>query len=178
MAIINGDAGDNNLIGGADDDTINGLAGNDFLDGGAGADTMVGGAGDDSYVVDNALDSVVEAAGEGNDRVFSSVNYTLSGNVEILTLQAGTGAVTGTGNALDNDIIGNQNNNTLTGLDGSDYLDGGTGTDTMTGGQGNDIYVVDNIGDIVNESSGEGTDLVISSVNYTLGANLERLTLP
>src|SRR6185295_4665408 len=65
----------------------------------------------------------------------------------------------------------------LTGLAGSDYLDGGTGADTMTGGTGDDIYVVDNVGDIVNEASGEGTDLVISSVNYTLGANLERLTL-
>ena len=154
-----------------------GGAGNDFLDGGTGADTMTGGTGDDIYVVDNALDSVVEAAGEGNDKVSSSVNYTLTGNVELLTLIDGSAAVTGTGNDLDNDIIGNQNNNTLTGLAGNDFLDGGTGADTMTGGTGDDFYVVDNVLDTVSEASGEGSDAVISSLNYTLGANVERLTL-
>ncbi len=42
-------------------------AGNDTLDGAAGADTLLGGAGDDVFVVDNALDSIAEAAGEGMD---------------------------------------------------------------------------------------------------------------
>ena len=86
MAIITGGAGDDILNGGAEDDTINGLdgndelrggagqdslfggAGNDYLDGGTGADTMAGGVGNDDYVVDNVLDSVIEAAGEGRDR--------------------------------------------------------------------------------------------------------------
>ena len=51
------------------------------------------------------------------------------------------------------------------------------GADTLIGGEGNDTYVVDNIGDVVTEAASAGTDLVQSSVTYTLGTNLENLTL-
>ena len=47
----------------------------------------------------------------------------------------------------------------------------------MSGGSGNDIYVVDNTGDTVSESSSAGTDTVRSSVSYALGANVENLEL-
>ena len=47
----------------------------------------------------------------------------------------------------------------------------------MAGGGGNDTYVVDNVGDIILEAAGEGTDLVQSSVTTTLSANVENLTL-
>ena len=37
--------------------------------------------------------------------------------------------------------------------------------------------MVDNAGDVVTEALNEGTDTVQSSVTYTLGANVENLTL-
>lgn len=47
----------------------------------------------------------------------------------------------------------------------------------MTGGSGNDTYVVDSTSDVVNENASEGTDLVQSSVTFTLATNVENLTL-
>ncbi len=46
----------------------------------------------------------------------------------------------------------------------------------LTGGAGNDTYVV-GTGDTVTEAASAGTDVVQSAVTWTLGANLENLTL-
>ena len=89
----------------------------------------------------------------------------------------GTTAINGTGNTLDNVLTGNSANNTLTGGAGNDTLDGGIGNDTMIGGTGNDTSVVTAAGDVVTENANEGTDTVQSSITYTLGANVENLTL-
>jgi Ca2+-binding RTX toxin-like protein/GH24 family phage-related lysozyme (muramidase) len=155
---------------------ITGNAGNNLLDGGAGADAMDGGLGNDIYIVDSNGDVVTENANEGIDAVQSLITYTLGVNVENLTL-AGTSKINGTGNSLDNILIGNSAVNTLSAGEGNDTLDGGAGADKLTGGTGNDTYVVDNVGDVVNENAGEGIDMVQSSVAYTLGINLENLTL-
>ncbi len=53
-------------------------------------------------------------------------------------------------------------------------LDGRGGADTLTGGAGNDTYVVNNAGDRVEESASAGTDLVQTTVTYTLAANVEQ----
>ncbi len=155
---------------------LTGNAAANTLNGGTGADTMLGGAGNDIYTVDNAGDVVTELASEGIDRVNSSIGYTLGANVENLTL-TGSALINGTGNGLDNILTGNAANNTLTGGAGNDTLNGGTGDDTMLGGTGNDIYVVNVATDVVTELANEGTDTVQSAAAWTLGDNLENLTL-
>jgi Ca2+-binding RTX toxin-like protein len=103
---------------------------------------------------------VTEAAGVGTglDTVTSTAAaYTLGVNIEYLVL--GTGAVSGAGNTL---------NNTLTGNAGDNTLDGKTGKDHMVGAAGNDTYVVDNIGDVVDENGTLGTDTVQSVIAFSL----------
>jgi len=168
----------NAITGNAAANVLGGDGGNDVLNGAAGADTMNGGAGNDSYFVDNAGDQVIETdpAG-GTDMVSSSVAFTLGANVENLVL-AGSAAIAGTGNALANAITGNAAANVLSGGGGNDVLHGAAGADAMNGGAGNDTYIVDNAGDQVIETDpAGGTDIVSSSVAFTLGANLENLIL-
>ncbi len=173
---LDGGNSDDVVYGGSGDDILRGdllanvvAGGNDMLDGGAGADDLQAGAGNDIYVVDNPGDMVVEqalysnAAGlftvdGGIDLVRSSITYTLTANVENLTL-TGTDAIDGTGNALGNVIIGNAAANVMAGLGGDDS------------------YVVDNAGDVVNEAADGGLDSVASSITYTLSDHVENLTL-
>ncbi|MCF8531929.1 MAG: hypothetical protein K9G48_02905 [Reyranella sp.] len=173
--VLSGGSGNDTLYGGFGDDTLIGGSGNDSLDGGQGADAMIGGSGNDTYFVNHTGDTVTEQAGEGIDTVQSEISYTLSANVENLTLTGG--AVEARGNELANILTGTDSANSLYGFGGDDTLIGGLGADTMVGGSGNDTYNVDNVGDVVTELAGEGTDLVQSSVTYTLGANVENLTL-
>jgi Ca2+-binding RTX toxin-like protein len=149
---------DNVITGWFGSDRLIGGAGNDTLDGRFGADTMAGGTGDDTFLVDNVLDTVIELTGEGFDHVKSYLNaYSLldAPNVEALSY-IGLGNFIGTGNALDNHIIGGS---------GRDTLDGGSGADTMEGGRGDDTYWVDDPGDIVIEKPGEGRDRIITSLH-------------
>jgi ELWxxDGT repeat protein/VCBS repeat-containing protein len=158
------------------DNILLGNSGNNVLNGGGGNDTLSGGFGNDSYEVDSTGDSITEGAGEGMDNVSASVSWTLGANLENLNL-TGSAAINGTGNDLANTLGGNSAANVLNGGLGNDILNGGGGADTMLGGAGNDSYTVDNVGDMVTELSGEGTDSVLSGISYTLGSNIENLTL-
>jgi Ca2+-binding RTX toxin-like protein len=124
-----------------------GNAANNQLNGGSGADILIGGRGNDSYIIDNASDMVTERLNEGIDIVSSSVTYTLSANVENLTL-TGTTAINGNGNGLANNLKGNTAANRLIGGGGNDTLDGGTGKNILTGGTGKDIFKLTTTGHI------------------------------
>jgi Ca2+-binding RTX toxin-like protein len=106
--------------------------GNDKLDGGKGIDTLTGGKGNDTYIVDSIKDIVVEEVNSGIDTIQSSVTFSLAAlvNVENLTL-IGTKAINGTGNNLDNAMLGNSAKNSINGGLGNDILTGGNSADTF-----------------------------------------------
>jgi Ca2+-binding RTX toxin-like protein len=192
---ITGNSLSNLLDGASGNDVLDGGSGDDTLVGGSGVDTLRGGAGNDTYDVDSMSDVVAESADGGADTVLASVSYTLGAHVERLVLAGG--ALAGTGNALDNIIIGTAGNNTLDGADGNDTLDGadgndtldggegndtldgGTGADTLVGGSGNDVYEIDHAGDVIDDQ-GDGTDFdtVRTTLHvYSLGIGLEALVM-
>jgi serralysin len=74
-------------------------------------------------------------------------------------------------------IFAEGGNDRITGRAGDDIIDGGTGKDNMAGGRGDDTYSVDHQKDKVVEARAQGTDLVKSSVSYTLPTNVEKLRL-
>ncbi|HMW77920.1 MAG TPA: M10 family metallopeptidase, partial [Rhodocyclaceae bacterium] len=167
---LTGNALNNTLTGNGLANTLDGGAGDDLLDGKAGADLLIGGLGDDTFVIDNPGDAVVEALDAGTDlvkvaRTTPGGTFTLADNVENATLV----------NAVAFNLTGNALNNTLTGNGLANVLDGGLGADALIGGLGNDTYVIDDAGDTITDTG--GVDTVKSSLAFTLGVNLENLTL-
>ena len=151
---------DNKIDGGAGDDMLSGEGGDDTLNGLSGADTMTGGAGNDAYYVDDMLDTVTEALGEGIDTVFASVNYTLAAGQEVEFLRATRAAIglTLTGNELDN---------TLVGTAGADTLVGGLGNDKFHAGIGDDTIVTTGESASINAGRGDDTILLDGSSTST-----------
>jgi Ca2+-binding RTX toxin-like protein len=148
--------------------------------------------------VDRLTDKITEKAGEGVDKVLTTLStYTLGTNLENLQFDAGVVAAVGTGNALDNAITAFGGNDTLDGAAGNDQiqgfggtdkllggtgddvLDGGAGADALSGGAGNDSYAVDDAGDVVTEAANQGIDTVTSTISFDLSAssNVENLIL-
>ncbi|WGE90182.1 Ig-like domain-containing protein [Actinobacillus arthritidis] len=154
---IIGNKADNNINGGAGDDTLKGGEGNDYLNGGEGADKLFGEADNDIYIIDNNGDVITELSGEGEDTVYSSVDYSLSENVENLIL-TGTIATSAVGNAQDNTLVANNIGNILNGKSGIDRLIGGLGKDQLTGGDGDDIFVFNTV---LNGNADEITDFTV-----------------
>ncbi|MEQ9696138.1 calcium-binding protein, partial [Shimia sp. SDUM112013] len=112
---LEGTAGDDRLIGGAESDTFNGLAGNDFLQGGDGPDALHGGDGADTLIGADGHDTLIGGNSEDDVR---DVVY------------GGTG---------DDSLDGGYGNDELRGDDGNDTIEGGFGADTVIGGNGNDL---------------------------------------
>lgn len=162
---------DNVLTGNNGRNQLTGLGGNDFLDGLGGNDTMVGGLGNDTYVVNTRGDRTLENANQGIDQVRSSVTWTLANHVENLTL-TGNDNINGTGNALNNQLIGNVDDNILNGGSGNDVLIGGRGVDRLIGGSGNDTFVYNALnerGDRINDFNPTQDKLALGGLFDSLG---------
>lgn len=158
VVTVQGTAGDDKLLAdGHFASVVVGAEGSDTLIGNGFASTLKGGAGDDVYQVRGTGDLVVENSGSGSDTVSSSIDYTLTANVETLRL-TGT-ALAGNGNALDNRIVGNAMANVLHGFEGADLLQGGDGNDTLFGDGGNDTLRGDDGDDLL--AGGSGNDWLI-----------------
>ncbi len=97
------------------------------------------------------------------------------GNANVITSRKEGATVNGLGGA--DTLLGQEGVDILNGGGGNDYLSGGASADFMMGGTGNDTYIVDNAGDVADETGGDGTDLVKSSVSFVLGAGIENLEL-
>jgi Ca2+-binding RTX toxin-like protein len=136
---------------------------------GTGADTLRGRDGNDVYYVNDSADLVIELAGEGYDRVLTTVDYALAegAHVELLAVRGNQGLVL-SGNALDNTIQGGA---------GADTIIGGGGRDVMTGGLGADVFVFAAITDTetgkrrdVIEDFGTGADRIdLSAIDAATG---------
>ena len=100
IGIVNGDDGDDQVVGTGQ---LNGGGGNDVI---RGSGQLAGGSGDDRYFLSDAS-LVIEAAGEGNDTIETSVDFALAddAHVETLTTRNSDGVVL-TGNVFANTIVG------------------------------------------------------------------------
>jgi serralysin len=172
---------------------VNGVGGDIPGNGASGANriyrTIWDGGGIDTYDLSNYTTNLVIDLAPGGRSTFSQGQLAV---VDTATGQRATGNVfnallfeddprslieNATGGSGNDTITGNPASNTLTGNGGADRLDGGAGADALLGGQSNDTYVVDDAGDVVIESLGQGTDTVETSLAfYELGANVENLT--
>jgi Ca2+-binding RTX toxin-like protein len=160
------------IIGNAEDNYIDArnadkrLTSNYLLNGGAGADVMYAVTGGlNRIIVDNVGDVVLNA--DSNDTIVSSVSYALAAGVWSLEL-TGSGAISGTGNAIANRLNGATS----------------SGANVLTGGAGDDEYTL-GLGDTVIEAAGEGIDTILAGFvngagnvhDLALHANVERLTV-
>lgn len=194
MSFYGGAGNDIITIGGSNGDTLDGGAGNDILDGGLGQDTVNGGTGNDRITMqvttanEDTIDAgadvdtlVLSGAVPGNQEVVVDLSQadqvvSIGGVSEGLT-QTGFENLNASGMSGFVTVTGSAGGNVIIGSIGDDTINGGAGSDSMSGGSGNDTYRVDSVGDVVTEGLNAGSDKVFSSIEYTLGANLEELEL-
>jgi len=198
---LSGSKYDDELYGDGHANVLWGSEGNDVINGGGGGDQIDGSDGIDTASYEGSPEGVTifltDGTGAGGDaagdRLDSIENLVGSAYADTLYGNDGDNALNGLagenhlygygGNDVlwggeDNDgLDGGEGADVLEGFGGNDFLIGGAQADTMWGGTGDDIYSVDNVGDVVTEFAGEGSDTVWTSINYTLGDQVENLTL-
>jgi Ca2+-binding RTX toxin-like protein len=167
VVVVNGTSGNDRLSVNVNfDSRLEGGAGDDILTGGTlHHNKLIGGTGDDTYAVRGVGDVVVEGVNAGTDTVMASISYTLGANVE--NLRMAVGGLTGTGNELDNRIVGSSGNDRLLGMNGDDLIQGASGDDQIFGGNGDDDLRGDGGNDqldggagIDKLSGGDGSDVL------------------
>ena len=182
-----------NAIGSAFDDKLVGDGFSNMFNGGQGNDLVLGMGGNDNFAYTGGLDNWDGGAGAdtANFSTFGfAVKVDLGASGALVQTRGGSTVASGAalvkivdiadiediiGTNFDDMLIGDGQVNRIMGGAGDDTIDGGLGADLMDGGDGNDTYTVDNVGDAVKDSS--GFDTVLASVDYTLAAGLEKLTL-
>lgn len=124
--LINGDGGDDVILGSVNSDTINGGAGNDNIRGGDGNDLLNGDEGDDTLNGGAGNDSLNGDEGADGLSGFTGNDF-LNGNADDDTLFGGVG---------DDTLLAASGNDTAVGGDGVDVVRGQGGTDVLVGGSG------------------------------------------
>jgi serralysin len=162
--------GNDLIVGDMGDDTINlngfvtadalGEQGNDSITGDGNVNLISGGLGNDSIEGNDGDDLLFGDAGE--DRIEGG-----SGDDDI---RGGDGADVLLGDSDQDTIHGGDGSDFIQGGTGNDVLDGGLGQDSLLGYLGDDQFVVDDAGDEVSESFGEGNDTVLAASSFTLTA--------
>ncbi|MFM9962800.1 MAG: Calx-beta domain-containing protein [Planctomycetaceae bacterium] len=130
-----GTEGDDTILAGLGNDAVNGRAGNDIISGIDGNDTLAGGLGNDTI-----------SGGIGNDF--------LTGQAGDDDITAGSGNDTLRGFEGNDTLQGQAGNDALNGMDGDDSILGGTGLDSISGGAGNDVLDGGRNDDVINGNSG------------------------
>jgi Ca2+-binding RTX toxin-like protein len=169
------------LFGDDGDDQIS-IGYGDDADGGTGTNilalNLLGATSGVTLDLANLTNGGTHVIGGGTIRNFQSIAVLWGSNfADTLTLTSQSAAYTVYGMGGDDTITGTSGADRIDGGDGADYLNGGAGADTMIGGTGNDTYVVDSANDVVDETGGSGIDTVLSAITYTLGSQIENLTL-
>lgn len=180
------------FLGGNDTLTVNGGTtttatmddGDDYVRLLSGMATVDGGAGNDRF--DITADGVNVSGGADNDlfNLLGGSNQTIHGDdgsdtvnisadISNLTADLGTGddTIVGHNHMVSGTISGGAGNDSFQDLDGANLI--------LAGGAGDDTYRISgtSFSATIQENAGEGTDTVQSFLTYTLGANLENLTL-
>jgi serralysin len=148
-----------------------------FASGASYHQTLWDGGGTDTIAYQSASGGLIDLnAGTGGGSRLGVPIYVQNGFLQNLYQTDNIWIANGT--VIEN-ATGGSGNDTLIGNAYANVLNGGAGSDTLIGGNGNDSYVVDSATDTVSETATAATqiDTVASSVSWTLGANLERLTL-
>ncbi len=192
--ILTGTAGADAIAGGALAERITGGAGADSISGhggddvvlatlGDGNDTMAGGSGRDTYSLAATQADIyasinsrrASSAETGSDQILDFENLTGGGGQDLLRGDAQANILAGGAGA--DTLVGIAGDDSLDGGSGNDRLEGGSGADTMAGGLGSDRYIVESATARIIEVADAGYDTVVTSVDFTLASNLERLVL-